>query len=69
MILMLLIVLVVAGATGCAAWFLWQDAGRRQGLAQVVIWGLALLMSLLFVGAGSCAGLLTFAGLGGGLRF
>lgn len=69
MILMLLIVLVIAGATGCAAWFLWQDGSRRQGLAQVVIWALALLMSLLFLGAGSCAGLITFAGLASGMRF
>lgn len=68
MILILLIALVIAGVSGWTAWFLWQDAGRRQGLAQVVLWGLALLVSLLFVGAGSCAGLITFAGLSG-LRF
>lgn len=69
MILILLIALVVAGTSGWVAWLLWQDGSRRQGLAQVVIWGLALLVSLLFLGAGSCAGLITFAGLGGGLRF
>jgi hypothetical protein len=59
----------ITALTGWVSWLLWREGGRRQGLPQLILWSLALLVSLLFLGAGSCAGLITFAGLSGGLRF